>query len=239
MVALPNLTQAEKLKAYLLSCETSEKLMEDFEKEFEDIVYYIINIKNKTEAAFEGTNTLDVKDLIRSLIQISGIESDINPNLRIICLKVMRKVIELENQSGTQAPALDWEDDWDKYEEEIAKKQAMLIELEVINLICDLIAYEEKRNIKEEGLLVAVALLLGGNVESQNKFHEYIVSDQGNTFVCSLQLMLCEAFDYLRETQVKRNEQKLKLIGIEKKIEEVETMPEGKLKRLEMKKLKD
>lgn len=39
----------------------------------------------------------------------------------------------------------------------------MLIELDVINLICDLIALERKRNIKEEGLLVAVALLLGGN----------------------------------------------------------------------------
>jgi hypothetical protein len=42
----------------------------------------------------------------------------------------------------------------------------MLIELDVINLICDLIALESKRNIKEEGLLVSVALLLGGNRES-------------------------------------------------------------------------
>lgn len=39
----------------------------------------------------------------------------------------------------------------------------MLIDLDVISLICDLIAYEPKRIIKEEGLLVAVALLLGGN----------------------------------------------------------------------------
>lgn len=74
--------------------------MQDFEKEFEEIVVYIIGIKNKTETAFDGTNTLDVKDLIQSLIQISGIESDIDPNLRIICLKVMRKVIELENLSA-------------------------------------------------------------------------------------------------------------------------------------------
>lgn len=74
--------------------------MQDFEKEFEEIVVYIIGIKNKTETAFNGSNTLDVKDLIQSLIQISGIESDIDPNLRIICLKVMRKVIELENLSA-------------------------------------------------------------------------------------------------------------------------------------------
>lgn len=52
MVGLPQLTQAEKLKAYLMSVETSEKLIEDFEKEFEDIVLYVIGIKNKTEVAF-------------------------------------------------------------------------------------------------------------------------------------------------------------------------------------------
>jgi hypothetical protein len=68
MVGLPQLTQAEKLKAYLLSAEVSDALMQDFEKEFEEIVVYIIGIKNKTEIAFDGTNTLDVKDLIQSLI---------------------------------------------------------------------------------------------------------------------------------------------------------------------------
>lgn len=157
--------------------------MQEFEKEFEEIVVYIIGIKNKTEVAFDGSNTLDVKELIHSLINISGIASDIDPNLRIICLKVMRKVVELENLSAEAAPALDWDDEWEKYEEEIEKKQTMLIDLDVINLICDLIALERKRNIKEEALLVAVALLLGGNEDSQTKFHEYIVADKGNTFV--------------------------------------------------------
>ena len=59
----------------------------------------------------------------------------------------MRKVIELENQSAAAAPALDWDDDWEKYEEEVTKKQIMLIDLDVINLICDLIGLESKRNI--------------------------------------------------------------------------------------------
>lgn len=104
----------------------------------------------------------------------------------------------------------------------------MLIGLDVINLICDLIALEEKRNIKEEGLLVAIALLLGGNEESQTKFHEYITSDASNGFVTSLQTMLMEAFEFLRESQVKRNEQKLKLISIIKKIEETESLPVSK-----------
>ena len=36
--------------------------------------------------------------------------------------------------------------------------------------------------------------------------------------------MLMEAFDYLRDSQVKRNESKLKLISIIKKIEETEAL---------------
>lgn len=55
--------------------------------------------------------------------------------------------------------------------------------------------------------------------------------------------MLTEAFEYIRETQVKRNEQKLKLIGINKKIEEYEILSQKKSKdktiRKELNKLKD
>jgi hypothetical protein len=47
----------------------------------------------------------------------------------------------------------------------------MLIELGVVNLICDLIAFEKKLAIKEEAMLVAVAMLLGGNHRSQLMFN--------------------------------------------------------------------
>ena len=88
-------------------------MISEFEKEFDEIVIYIINIKNKTEVAFQGTNTLAVEELIGSLIKVSDVDSDILPNLKIINLKVIRKVVELENKNCT-APALDWEaDDWE------------------------------------------------------------------------------------------------------------------------------
>ena len=163
MLDVPNLTQAQKLKGYLQSVSTSDTLIEEFEKEFEEIVIYIINIKTKTEKAFGGINTLEVQELIKSLIQVSDVGKDIAPNLRIICLKVIRKVIELENTKYT-TPASEWESDhWSLFQEEIANKQKMLIELGVIKLLCNLIAYEETRAIKEEALLVAIACLLGGN----------------------------------------------------------------------------
>lgn len=71
------------------------------------MVKYIINIEIKTEAAYDGMNTINVKDLISSLIRISDRSSDIDPNLKIICLKVIRKLIEMENKS-TNTPSCKW-----------------------------------------------------------------------------------------------------------------------------------
>lgn len=103
---------------------------------------YIINIKARTEAAFDSTNTIQVDELIKSLIKVSDIDSDIDSNLRIICLKVMRKVIEMENPSSV-LPASEWEsEDWEKFESDVRSKQDMLIELGVVKLLCNLIAYE-------------------------------------------------------------------------------------------------
>lgn len=94
------------------SVSTSEQLQEEFEQEFEVLVVYIIQINLKTEEAFGGVNTLDVKDIINSLIKISNISSSIEKNLRIVCLKVIRKVVELENKKKS-TPASTWDsEDW-------------------------------------------------------------------------------------------------------------------------------
>lgn len=94
----------------------------------------------------------------------------------------------------------------------------MLINLGVIKLLCNLIAFEETRTIKEEALLVAIACLLGGNIACQTQFMEYIQKDHANQFIISLKDMLFEAFDAMRKTQTKRNDNKQKLIQIEERI---------------------
>ena len=86
MVGMPSLNQAQKLHAYQQSVGPSEDLLREFDKEFQDIVVYIINVDKKTEEAFNGLNTLSVKELIQSIIKVSDIDSDIDPFLRIICL---------------------------------------------------------------------------------------------------------------------------------------------------------
>lgn len=89
-VSVPILSQAQKLEAYLKSASTSENLLVEFEREFADIVSYIINIEARTEEVFGGVNTINNTELIQSLIKVSDFDSDIEPQLRIICLKVIR-----------------------------------------------------------------------------------------------------------------------------------------------------
>lgn len=97
VTSVPQISQANKLKAYIQSCSSNDSLIKEFETEFEGLVMYIIQIQTKTENAFGGTNTLNVKEIINALIRISDTESNIERTLRIVCLKIIRKVVELEN----------------------------------------------------------------------------------------------------------------------------------------------
>lgn len=169
--------------------------MKEFETEFGDIIKYITGIKQKTEVAFGGTNTIEVDDLIQSLIKVSDTDSNIEPNLRIVCLKVMRKVVEQSVPMKLPKPASEWDqEDWEKYTEEVEAKQNMLTKLGVIPLLCNLIAFESKKAIKEEAFLVAIACLLGGNYETQTAVQHYIRNNHNNEFIIQLKDMLSTAF---------------------------------------------
>lgn len=160
------------------SVSTADKIQDEFEYEFEELVVYITQIDGKTKDAFEGTNTIDVKEIVSALISVSGVKSDIDKSLRLVCLKIIRKVVELVNKKMSN-PAFECEAlDWINYAPEIKVQQYMLNELGAVDLICDLISYEQKLNIKEEALLVSVAILLGGNNDSQMRFNQYIQRDE-------------------------------------------------------------
>lgn len=141
-----------------------------------------------------------MEEIIQALIKISDIQSDIDKNLRIVCLKIIRKCIEMECPGATK-PASQWEvDDWGKYRDEIRKKQTMLIDLKVIPLLCNLIAFEPKLAIKEEALQVSIAILLGGFNKSQLEFDSYIIRDERNLFLTSIKGMVSDAFDVIKKT---------------------------------------
>jgi 1-deoxy-D-xylulose 5-phosphate reductoisomerase len=79
-------------------------------KEFETLVFSIINIPKKTMAAFKGANTITVKEFINSLIKSTDITSEIPTTLKTQSLKIIRKVIESENKAVTSS-AMEWENE--------------------------------------------------------------------------------------------------------------------------------
>lgn len=58
----------------------------------------------------------------------------------------------------------------------------MLINMDLVGLLCRIISKEVKREIKEEAFNVCVASLIGGNYNTQMKFFDYIQEDEENEF---------------------------------------------------------
>ena len=106
----------------MISVEQSSELNDEFEKEFQQLVLSIVFIKKKSEIGFEGKNTLEPEDILKSLISITDVNSNIEKDLRNTSLKILRKIVELENKDKTN-PSSQWDlDDWRKYEFQINER---------------------------------------------------------------------------------------------------------------------
>ena len=122
-------------------------------------------------------------------------------------MNIIRKIIESENQTEDhgKANASEWEtEDWEAYKEQIVEQQEMLNRLNVVGLLGRIITKETKKAILEEALLVAIAVLVGGNSTSQQQFLKYIEDDIDNAFLSKIYDMLNECFELIKKRQQKR-----------------------------------
>ena len=135
-------------------------------------------------------------------------------------LRIIRNIVESENKNNETRNSSEWDtEDWDAYAVQIEEAQNMLNNLNVVGLLCRIIVKESNRAILEESLLVAIAVLLGGNNTSQMNFHAYITKDLENNFIKKIKEMLVECFDVIKRSQFKRNTKKSKINEIDQKIE--------------------
>jgi hypothetical protein len=81
----------------------------------------------------------------------------------------------------------------------------MLNSMGLIELLCRIISYETKREIREEAFMVGIAVLLGGNVNSQFEFAKYIINDLDNQFCKALHDLLNESYEIVKRSMIKRN----------------------------------
>ena len=116
------MTKASQLKAYMKSAVNSEEVNNEVELEFQQLVKSIVFIKKKSELGFNGKNTLDTKEILKSLIKLTDIDSDIEKGLRKTSFKILRKVVEMENKDHN-TPSAYWDnDDWGKYSNQIQER---------------------------------------------------------------------------------------------------------------------
>ena len=180
------------------------------------LIHSIIEVHSKSLEGFEGKCTLETKEILialRNLIDHS--EYGLNPNLTRQALKIMRKLIEIENGDMT-TPAAEWDtDDWFKFKDKIFQKQELLVEEGIIPLICRIIQRNDQINddIFEEAILVAISLILGGNEIGQNRFLEFMQEDLDNKFLNSIKDRLLEKFQKVKERE---NETRKKKIDYQK-----------------------
>ena len=91
---------------------------------------------------------------------------------------MLRKIVEVENENSEMEPAADWNaDDWTEVRQNIRLKQNMLVERGIIPFLCKLLSDTEDIDIQKECLLVMIALLIGGNKKSQDKFYQYMTKE--------------------------------------------------------------
>jgi len=80
-----------------------------------------------------------------------------------------------------------------------------MAELGFVKLICRVISFETDYGIKEEAVLAAIALLLGGNEKCQNKFCKYIKKDSENVFALKLKEEIHVCWELIKKSEIKKN----------------------------------
>jgi hypothetical protein len=218
------LSKEQILKAYMKVGGASEEITTEIEKEFQGLIDYIMLVKKKSERGFKGKCTLENTEIIQSLITLCDIETGdthVEIELRRVALKILRRTIENENKDVT-TPAAEWEsEDWEKYEFQVVERQEMMADMGFTKLICRIISNDDDVGIKEEAILSAIALLIGGNNKSQMEFCNYMMEDTENTFVLKLKAEIDGCFDLIRRTERKKNSLNQKIYTVGKKVEDM------------------
>lgn len=125
---------------------------------------------------------------------------------QLIGIKLIRKIVEVENTENV-TPAADWDsDDWTPYKRMIQVKQDYLVERGVIPFLCKLISETNDSRVREELILVCITLILGGNLTSQNAFVDYMVNeDSQNLLLLTVKDMLQKYFELTKKWLTEKN----------------------------------
>ena len=116
-------------------------------------------------------------DVIRAIVDLTDMDGlQLTIDQIPVALKVLRKIIEVENPA-TMKPAAEWTGEEDDPTPEIIRNQNLLANSDACNLVANLIKVERGDSVTYEALLLGIALLIGGNHTVQMKFLKFMLED--------------------------------------------------------------
>ena len=122
-----------------------------------------------------------------------------------IVIKILRRIIEIENKL-TIKPAAEWSGDEDNPTPEIIRAQDLLTSCNACYLAANLVRNQKGDAVTNEAILMCIALLIGGNYNSQMKFWEDFVEDTDNRFLTLLSEILKKNFNKVMDHAIAYNE---------------------------------
>lgn len=131
----------------------------------------LVEIQDRSDRYLDGVCTMTFSEIISSIVNFMLKNEDSTLELKIKRIRILRKLIELENPKMT-TKAADWDSsDYQDYLNSITKRQNQLADLGVVEMIFYIIKNESSQpQILEQLILLSIALLLGGNKKVQNEF---------------------------------------------------------------------
>jgi hypothetical protein len=206
----------EKVGLIISTYFKNEAFEDRIEIEFEDIVEKL----ESSNPQCAGEITISFNHFTQSLLKYMDPANESCSNeMTVIGLKILRKHIEKVND-GENDPdepkkaaqsVIDWDADLDpRVKQQLKKKQKNLVGLKTVDLICEILKQNDDLKVLQETLLLAIALLLQGNHESQTAFYEFFINDKQSEMLTKLKDLLLQTFEVVKKGNRERNSNTMK-----------------------------
>ena len=215
-----NNSTAMRMALHLQELKVMQQFNDAVELEFEDLARSIINLKEKSTIGFGGVCTIEPFDVITAIVDLTDMEGiQLTLDQIPVALKVLRKIVEVENPD-TMKPAAEWTGEEDDPTPEIIRNQNLLAKADACYLVANLIKNEKGDAVTYEALLLGIALLIGGNYTVQMKFLDFMLED--NKFLNVLAEILKSHFFRVMDHAEEYNELTKRLNSVRSKMKDLE-----------------
>lgn len=179
------------------------------QKEFNGIVGFLNKIELKRET---GRGKINFDRFCTSLMKYlhPHNEEGVGP-LRTMGLRILRSYIEKNSGVDDHRSLINWElDNWKDTIPILKSRQDKLVELKVVRLVCMVFIEAEDLEIIKETLLLSIALLFGGNPNSQKAFLTFFQNNLDNVFLHKLRDVMFSAFEIIKKNIREKNARTMK-----------------------------